>query len=244
VLSIEIDTRSVSEALRQFGERTAPLITAKMLTNAAFKAREALIAEMQSVFDRPTPYTLRSPWVTRAVEGDPNPFAEVFIGNPGGGGVPAWKYIQPMVEGGPRRLKASERQMRQTTVLPAGRFLIATGRADLDAYGNVPGSVMTKILSSINAFTEVGYSANAYGKRGRGVRRNDSYFAIKPGHPGLPPGIYKRTPQGGHVMVFTFGREPQYDPIFDFNGVVRQAVETYAGQVAAAAFREAQGQAS
>lgn len=238
MLSVVVDASSVTEALQRFSAQTAPLVSAKMLTRAAFKAREALSSEMASVFDRPTPRTLRSPWVTPAVEGTPEPFAEVAIRDTGNG-LPPWKYLMPQVEGGQRRDKPAERQMRATGFLPTGWSIIPARGAELDAYGNISGAQMTKILSAINAFTEVGYNANAYGRRGRGKRRNESYFAIKPGHPGLPPGIYRRTPHGGHIMVFTLGQTPQYSPRFDFNGVVRHAIETYVGQVAAAAFREA-----
>lgn len=237
-LSVTVDASSVTEALTRFSNQTAPWLTAKVLTNAAFKARDALATEMESVFDRPTPYTLRSPWVTPAVQGDPNPVAEVYIRD-FGGGTPPWKYLAPQVEGGPRRDKSSERQMRATGVLPSGFNIIPARGAELDGYGNVSGAQITKILANLNAFTEVGYSANQYGRKGRGKRRNESYFAIKPGHPGLPPGIYRRTPQGGHIMVFTFGKTPQYSPRFDFDGVVRQAVEQYIARVAAAVMREA-----
>lgn len=239
MISVTVDASSVMSALDRFGTQTAPFLTAKVLTNAAFKARDALATEMQSVFDRPTPYTLRSPWVTPAVQGDPNPAAIVGIKDFGGGGVPPWKFLMHHIEGGPRREKASERQMRATGILPTGWSIIPARGAELDAYGNITGAQMVKILSAINAFTEVGYSANAYGKRGRGKRRGESYFAIRPGHPGLPPGIYRRTPQGGHIMVFTFGKTPQYSPRFDFDGIVREAVETYVGRVAAAVMREA-----
>lgn len=141
-----------------------------------------------------------------------------------GKGTPAAKYLEPEVEGGPRPLKPFEAALRAAGVLPDGLFAVPGDGADLDGAGNInPGQIAT-ILSALQASRNA--SQNRGDKRGRGARADESYFVC--GTTGraatLPPGIYRRLPDGRLDIVLAFVRQPTYKPRLDIEGVAERTV--------------------
>ncbi len=146
-----------------------------------------------------------------------------------GKGTPAWKYLTPEIDGGPRRHKSHELRLIRANVMRAGEFAVPGAGVTLDAYGNMPGSLLERILSQLQAAEQwAGYSANQT-KRSRARRRKGSatYFLLR--GRAAPDGIYQRN--GRRIIpVLIFVRSPTYGPrfpayarargIFEFNGSV------------------------
>lgn len=153
------------------------------LDDVAFQARTDVQIEMRRVFDRPTPFVLRSVRVetTRRVKDtqavvsrvmgvqfDKAATAYVFVDYPGGKAVDPNSVLMAEIEGGRRNDKRMERALQRLGVLNTGWQVVpASGLpADkIDAYGNVKGSFVVQIISYLQGFGEQGYRANMTAKR-------------------------------------------------------------------------------
>ncbi len=207
-------------------------------------------AEMRRVFDRPRRQTLNAlKWVDNSGPGTAT-IAWRDSGEVGKGVVSPSRWLRMQIVGGPRGQKGSERRL-QFARGGGGQavYLVPTRYAPTDAYGNVPGLRMVKILSDLQSLggDGQGFDGNRRADgRSRGRRRRESYFAIWPGTPGrrlpsgklmpnnLPPAIYQRfgTGTGEYIRpIFIFARSaPVYRPRLDLVEVVRRTVATKAGE--------------
>lgn len=224
-ISVRQDYQRLGQRLDAFERRQLPFATALGLTRVAQRVRGDLKSTMESAFDRPTPFTLNSVAVRPATKTKLE--SSVFFKEWAPKGVPAGRYLRPQIDGGPRGNKGAERKLRAAGVLPAGYYLLPAKGAQRDGFGNVHRGQLVKVMSAVRALSTAGSSGNRNG-RGRGKRRAESYFVIKPGaRNGLPPGIYRRTPQGGHILVFIFARQPTYGARFPFWEKARSAGESH-----------------
>ncbi|MBR0649505.1 hypothetical protein GXW78_07530 [Roseomonas terrae] len=231
----------------------------------------AIQGEMRRVFDRPTPYALNSlAWV----EDLPGPAAAVVwrgstdpwsrAGQFKGAHEGAYQgYLRAQIGGGPRRQKAGERRLQMR--MPGGQtvYLVPTQFAQVDAYGNVTGPRMNKILSDLQALGGAGQGFDGNrrpGKRSRGRRRAEYYFVVWPGQavrrtPGgrllpnnLPPAIYQKLDvKGAEVIrpILIFAKKPpvyrqRLDPKAIVAGVVaREMPDVWADRLSKAIRRSA-----
>lgn len=186
-----------------------PFALASALTKTAKDAQPVVRTLMQQVFDRPTPYTLNSTYITPAKKSDPTPSADVFFKNETSKGTPAAKYIFPEVYGGERNVKRFERALRAARVLPAGMVTMPGGGAKLDQYGNIPASMYSLLLSQLGASPDEyqNQTVTSKAKRGRRLKRGGNYFVLRARRGKLPPGIYER---------FAFGFGSAVKPIIVF----------------------------
>jgi hypothetical protein len=196
--------------------RQLPFVTAVALTNAMKDARTAEISEMQRVFDRPTRYTLNSIQVVPATKA--KLVAELRFKE--FGGTPADKYLGPEVRGGPRAPKGFERALRAAGILWAGEFAVPGPGAKLDAYGNLSGGQITRILSALGASRDASQNTRRR-PRLASRRRNLDYFVLRGAR--APAGVYLRVGRRGIPVLF-FVRAPTYRPRYPFYEVGRKVV--------------------
>lgn len=222
-VSVQASADRVKAAIRQYGDQVSRYALPMALTRTAQDAKDALRRELPVVFDRPTPFTMNSTYVRPASKSDPR--AWVGFRDFAGKGTPASRYLLPNVEGGARRAKGSEVQLRAAGLLPAGYFAVPGEEAELDAYGNMRRGQVVKILSAVRAFGEQGYTANrSRTAASRGKRRNETYFVAPPGNrSSLPPGIYRRDAADPRPVII-FVKAPQYRPRFRFYEIVEKTV--------------------
>lgn len=135
---------------------------ADALTWTAYEAQRMMYDEFRLKLDNPTPFTMRSLFVKKATVSKPE--AELRTKD-GFGSVPAGRYLDPEVYGGPRAMKSSERKL--------GSYVVPSKYARLDAYGNVPGAVYKKALSALKVDGDQSASGSKASKR---KRKNESYF--------------------------------------------------------------------
>ena len=214
---LTFDFSEVERAARSFEDaaRQVPFVMSFALTNAMKDARTAEVETMGSVFDRPTRYTLNSLQVVPATKTNlraelrPKEF----------GGRPAWKYLGPEIEGGPRRHKGFERALIARGLLRSNEYVVPSENLKLDANGNVPGSVITQILSALGASRD-GHQNTTKKSAKRKREYNRSYVVIRGRG---QDGIYIR--QGRfRVLVMLFVGAPKYSPRFPFYERAREVV--------------------
>lgn len=177
-----------------------PFATAVALTRSAKNGKTEIERKMPSVIDRPTPYTMRGfrlyPATKRKL------YAEVDFRESLSSGTQARDYLAPIVYGGSRKLKAFEKSLSRTGLLPSGYSAVPGSGAKMDRYGNMNRGQIVQVLSYLKSFGEQGYSANITDKkraslaRGSKARRGVTYFVGKPGGGRLPLGVWMRTSFG------------------------------------------------
>lgn len=219
-ISFEADISQLQRELPDWASRRIPSITRNALNDTIEEARFAEVGKIRGVFDRPKPLTERAPLYRKATSD--NLVAEVYIRPDGASGTPPARYILPQVEGGARKAKPFEKLLRARGVMRADEFALPAIGQQRDAYGNLPGSLIVRILSQLQAMREVGSLANetARSRKRKAKRALPRYFVPtgarqERGIGRLPRGIYER--QGNRIRaVMVFVRQPRYAKRYDF----------------------------
>ena len=221
----------------------SPTAIAKALTRTAVGVMGEVRRELPTILDRPIPFTVSSIRYGKATRSDLN--SRVYISDDAPKGLSPRKYLKAEIEGGPRGDKRSEKSMKAMGVLGGGQQWVAGRGADLDAFGNVPGSQMVQIMSRVAGFRDGGYRANATAstrnrliRQGVAVTANGFDFFVKRGKGGRPLGIYKIVSAGTKAtpgvrgtsvraaiqpaLIFV-NKRPDYKPRFHFEEIVGKA---------------------
>lgn len=232
-LSVRVELREAMKALENLRNDQIPFAIAYSLTQCAKAAQQDVTREIGRVFDRPTPFTLAAVRVKPATKRDL--VAEVKLKDEAFKGNPAVRWLIAQVRGGARNRKGFEKLMQRAGVMPGGWYAVPTSNAPLDRYGNVPGSIINRILSQVQASRDV-LTRETAASRARNTRRaikrrEGRYFAAVPGNPRtkhLKPGIYERVTFGfGNAIrpVFLFqSTPPSYSKRLPFEDIVQRAV--------------------
>ena len=248
----QMATVTVSDAGRIFTaiENKISRATAKTLSAIAKNVRDEVTAELPKVFDRPTPWTMRSLYWRGASVDKGRMTATVWFKDFAAKGTPADKYLRPQVLGGGRGQKRMERGLQQAGILPAGMMVVPGRSAKLDAYGNISRGQIVQILAYFRAFGEQGYAANMTDKRRKNlardkvsratgaVRKGFSYFVLRQVHNGLPPGVYMRLQYGEQVVlrpILIFIRSANYRPRLAFYDIASKVADRDAARLMAGA---------
>lgn len=191
-------------------ERAIKVETAKALTFTAEAVQKELVHEMRVVFDRPTPFTLRSLFKKTATANRLE--AAVYFKDFAGKGTPAATYLMPQVYGGPRKAKRSERALQYGGLILGSQFLVPGRDATLNKYGNISAGRISSILSGLKASPDPYQNVTERSKK----RRPSQYFVIR--EEGVPKVIMERR---GAVLrrILAVTKQPNYTPRFDFWGV-------------------------
>lgn len=194
-----VEIKGMDELIRGISnlqKEQLPFAMTKTLTDVALMGKDNVVAEMQSVFDRPTPFTLGALKIEAATKRRMQ--SKVLLRDPTRIDDPN-HYLNPAVVGGKRAFKAFEARLFRKRILPAGYYTAPGAGADLDGYGNMSRGQITQILAYFETFGDAGFRANMTNanraKLAKGTKRKYgiAYFSIQPGVKGhLHPGIYKR----------------------------------------------------
>lgn len=184
--------------------RQADFAAIGAINDVLFDVRKAEIAAM-SVFDRPTPYTLRGVSVQKATKSQREGVVEVSHYRGQAGGVPPGKVLEAEVWAGARKWKRSEVLWQKLGLLERGWYAVPGPAAKLDGYGNMERGQILHLLSWFRAYpaaeagakkargrTNITDEGRAKLKRGSPRRVGREYFAVKAGEQRgrMRPGIY------------------------------------------------------
>lgn len=156
-LDIKIENlEKVRKALDMLSGPQARQAYANALNDAGGQLQKAMRAEYRSVFDNPTRYIVKSPWVDRAT---PDRLS-LAVGprNVEKAGVDPQKILQAQEFGGRRRDKRFEVALRSMNILPAGmQIALPADRyggpypGSDDGKGNFNGNFVRKLLAYFKA---------------------------------------------------------------------------------------------
>lgn len=240
---IEIKTTTnvalISKALRVLGERQIPFVLALAATKTGQLVKARLLKEIPNVIDRPTPQTMRGLFLKGATKKRPE--ARVWFKDSFSAGIPADRYLRPQVEGGSRRPKRMEVALRKRGILAGDEWAVPS-RDILNQFGNMPGSLATKILSGLGAAeTSSGVTANASSSK-RSKRKGNAtrYFVAKIGG---ARGIWERKKSafgvGVRPVVLFAKKAPAYKVRFEFFEIANEVVRDEYARVFLAAIDQA-----
>lgn len=223
-LSIDDMIRSV----RDVPARLVPYAAATALTRTAKIAQATeLPAEMNRVFDRPTPYTLNSLFLRPATAQSLS--ARIHVKNQSGGGLPQEKFLTPEVFGGGRNQKGFEVALRLSGWLKPGEFVFPARGVARDAFGNVTGAFVRRILAQIAGQTKGGIRRRRI-KGGSAATKSGVFVGDVKG----TRGIWQRTGLREVKPLFIFSaKTPSYKTRLDFAEVAEKvALEHFPQQFA------------
>jgi hypothetical protein len=209
---------SVIADMRDVPTRVMPYAAATALTRVAKHAEKVeLPAEMRRVFANPVSYTLSALRIEPATKDTLR--ARVMVKDKAAGVAPE-NYLQPEVEGGGRKHKASEMAMRYAGVLRPGQFALPGAALSLDAAGNVKGSEVRTILTALKSIRGgVGGKGQA---AGRGRKLANDLMVGKPQGGNRPDGIWRREGKRLRALYIFTSTAPDYSRRLNFDGVVQQ----------------------
>lgn len=215
--SITSNMPDVLARLEAVSTRQLPFAMSRALNDTAEDVRQAEIAKMRSVFDRPTPYTLN------AFQIKPSNKANLVAIVERKADASRRDYLTREAIGGPRNSTAIETLLRAR--LPYAGILTAILPADnarLDKYGNWSSGQRNEVISAIGAMRDSTSNRSATSLK---RKKNPSKFFIPSS--GLPPAIYERTGKGHLKVILAFtATAPTYAPRFPFQETARATAET------------------
>lgn len=240
-MKLDIDVRGLRQALatlQGFSDRRINAVIATALTRTVLEGKAAVTSALPRVFDRPTPYTMKSVKYEGATAARLNAFVGIDIeavrdmygnvsGYRGGGDTPASKYLLPQIEGGKRRIKRMELALQARAAMPKGWLAVPARGARLDAYGNVSRGQVAQIISQLGAalvhgdYSKLkrnpGESEKAWQARRRKAfgRSGGQYIAIAKQQGKLKPGIYLAEGRD-FGRKLGYGRNGRLTPVFIF----------------------------
>lgn len=205
-------------------EKQTRYATAVALTRTASAVKDAMPDAMDRALDRPTAFTKRGLYVTRAKPS--HLLAEVGFKDRQA------SYLKYQIAGGTRQ--------------PTARGIKLPGNIQLNSFGNIPKGLIDKL----KAAAQSGQLSKAIGRKlGAGDRRKGAapiqlFYGKPTGRrwEKAPMGIWRRVPgqPGKLVPVILFEDTPaKYRPRFDFHREAERVVRAEWDRQFAAAFAEA-----
>jgi hypothetical protein len=220
-----VEVRSnVSDLIRGIEETERwriPYVTAAALTKTAYDAKDEEKKVMERVFDRPTRFTLNALFVKGA---NKNNLTAIVEFKEGFGSIPAWRYLGPQVMGGGRNHKAHEKRLISAGLMRADEFAVPGLGLKLDAFGNVPGSILNRILSDLGARADPQQNTTAKSRKRNRRKSRGRYMVLRQGQ-GVRPGIYHRVGTNKIVPVLVFVRAPRYEKRFPFYETAQRVMQ-------------------
>lgn len=238
-INVKVTLSGLAKVSKQIGKLSGSEFreaSANALNDVGFKVRREFQREIETVFDRATPYIVRSVRVVKATA--QNQTVTIAPLETGGKGIDPQKVLAAQRSGGLRRNKRSENALERIGILPAGYQTVLPKEpwpGSDDGRGNLRGAFVTMLLSYFKALGEQGYranmtdktkdkkakrgltAANAQGNRYKtinGVVFFVSYGKLRSKSPWLAPGIWaKRGIHGVQVSpVLLFVKRANYTP--------------------------------
>ena len=222
--------KEVQARIRGLGDSKIKAATVAALNDGARAGYDAARAEMQRVFDRPTPWTLGG---ARYVKATKQKIESSIDFDKWGNkqGVTVEKVLTAQIEGGQRKAKRHEVALRSLLAMPRDMLAVPGSAAQMDRYGNMSSGQIRQIQAWFGAAELfAGVTANSTAKtraklakdNKRTGARGFQYFALQQKRGKLLPGIYQRFTTGfGSAIkpVIVFIKQANYRRRFDFYGV-------------------------
>ena len=222
-ISVKADTERMAAALSAVATKQLPWALSAALNDTAQAVHADTRRLMESVFDRPTPYTLGAFKVTKA--GPDRLSASVERKDQ----VVGKHYLETEQRGGARRQTALDKLM-ESRIAYGGRLwgVVPGDAAKLDQYGNWSAGERNQVLAVLKAMRDGAANETAKSRKRAGGKRV-RYFVPAAGTI-KTPGVYRRQPgvkQPQLVLLFV-ASAPTYQARLPFHdNAERVAKETF-----------------
>lgn len=219
MLQIRIDAAAARAAVAglERGLRTAAAIA---LTRVATAARRDVQDMMRTVFDRPTPYALRSikyEMATRATL-----TARVYVEGEDQLGKAQYspaELLGHQFTGGTRRPKRLEMYLQRAGMIVPGEFVVPGAGARLDRYGNMSRGQVAQAIAQLRVGIDPWSWSNKGARSRRSTRRAGRIFWSYGGHLGRGAWIDYGVPIGVRPLLVVI-RAPRYSARIDLRAIV------------------------
>lgn len=228
-LDFSANIAEVQDMLRHTERWIVPYAASTALSKTAFDASQAEQARIRGSFDRPAPFTVKSILYRKATAD--NLTYRIYIRDEARNGTAPAIYLRPEVYGGFRRAKPYELLLRRIGVLEPDEFTIPAIGVKRNAYGNVSGSLISKIVSQLGARRDPLQNTTARSRKRSKARGGAVYFVPDERHRrSLPRGIYERMASGKirAVLLFVSG-PPRYRKRYPFGQAARTKAQRVFG---------------
>ena len=219
--------KQTQDKFNELAQKQMPFAAAKALTDTAGKVRLNDRSVMRQRFDRPTNWTLNSLFIKPATKARPE--ARVWIKDDASKSIAPAQWMTAEVYGGERKRKRSEVALARIGYLRSGQFLLPAAGVPKDAFGNVRGSYMVKVLSALSAFGETGYTANrTRSKRSQSKARGfDIFFGKIDGVTGIWQRLKSAHGEGVKPLFFVSDSAPIYKVRIPFDAIAQNTARAY-----------------
>ena len=236
---MQINMSGLAAVQRAIAElpKKANYAAAKAINTSMEWADTDVRKQMRQVFDRPTPWVLRS---VRIKYAKPSNLTAELAFKDINSATSSRTMVEPHVEAGQRHFKAFEGRLLRIGLLPHGYNAVPGAAAKLDAYGNMSRGQISQLLNVLGTYTESGFNKagiNTVKRLAKGnVKKGVAGFAYwvnpvgvkKAKH--LQPGVYQReaTAHGTRLRpILIFVRQANYKKRLDFYGITQKAINQH-----------------
>jgi len=226
-ITATVDMRNLERRLSVLRTKEIPSAIRNTLNDMAFDLRGRMVKEIQKIFDRPVPLVQSLP---RVKKGDNKTFqtelylTDLYTGKRKRG--PSYALL-PHMTGEPdtRRRKGLEYRLEKMGRIKPTEWMMPTHYAPLDAFGNVPGPQVSRMIADIGAYNLwSGDAANtklanlAKRKHGAGQyfwvgRSTRTAAGVR--------GIFKRVGKQIIPMFVVVSKTPRYTKRFRWNEIAK-----------------------
>lgn len=211
-IAVQTNRTQLMDALRG-QQKQVDFAIATALTKTAKQIQQAMPAELDKVFDRPSPFTKRGTYITTARR-------DSLVAEVGFRDIQA-KYLKPQAEGG--QYEPGEAGIR----LP--------GNIQLNTFGNIPRGLIDKLKAAAengDLSNTIARRLQVHGNRRKGAAPLHLFFGIPRGRgwEDAPLGIWRRVPgvagaPGKLIPVIVFEDTPaQYKRRLDMEDIATPIV--------------------
>lgn len=209
-MNMKIDIRGLKDFQQRvdtLAKSQVPYALMSALNSTAYNTMQAEKKEIKDSFKRPTPFVQRGIFYQKASKAGLSAFVRIADERDR---FNVRRILDPHVYGGGRMRKASENRLIRAGAMGGGQWMVPGVGAPRDAYKNISGGQMQRILGYVRQYTERGYSA---------TKQTGGHYLI----PFV--GVFRRTGRKGKrasvpVLHFTYAK-PQYEQRFEFHYTAR-----------------------
>ena len=235
-ISVLVDVDSVQRQLLYLQNQGVRKAAALALNDTAFAARRDVQGVMRRVFDRPTPWTLNVPFVTKA---RPNSlWASVDVlgrfkrYNERGAATGIYdkpygesedkSFLSPHIEGGPRSAKRLEVLLRRFDMLGPNEFVVPSKYMRLDGYGNISRGTIQQITANLrinmDSLNNTKGGVDTSGGKSKAARNRTQFYFTRRGVRGQKHSIIWQRFTRGHAVpaLIVVSGAPRYRNRFPF----------------------------
>lgn len=222
ICDVRMDVSKALKTLDALGRNQIPFATAQAINAVTWAVKsKSGPAEMKRVFDRPTPWVLRSLMTKKAdkrrLTGKVG-WGEDFYSKANHTPV---EIMQHQISGGARARKSLELWLERKGLIAKNEYIAPGGGAKLDPYGNLSRGQTAQILSQLKLGNDpYSWSSNRPRSRKNQAKAGKIFWSNGRGvgSQHLPRGAYLRSDRSVLCLLKIISK-PSYKPRFNLNRV-------------------------